>query len=176
MNYESAAGRTGDIPPAWPSGATVALEATRPTLVMFAHPKCPCTRASLGELNRLLARCQTRPVVHVFFLKPEGQADDWGKGDLWRAAANIPGVRLHEDVAGAEADRFGAQTSGHVVLYDPQGRMRFQGGITTARGQAGDSAGVKHLLTLLAGDEVRLESRPPVFGCALREICEISAN
>ena len=176
MNYESSAGHAGETPSAWPKEASIILDAARPTLVMFAHPKCPCTRASLGELNRLLANCDNRPSVHVFFLKPDGQNDDWAKDDLWRSAANIPGLVLHEDAGGREAEHFGAQTSGHVVLYDSRGRLLFKGGITAARGHAGDNTGENLILARLSGQDAGTAKETPVFGCALRETCEVSSN
>jgi hypothetical protein len=179
-NYENAAGKTGQTPSTWPRTASFARDTARPTLVMFAHPKCPCTRASLGELNRLLARCDNRPVTHIFFLKPHAQSDDWARDDLWRNAAGIPGLVLHEDIDGREAERFGAHTSGHVVLYDASGRLQFTGGITAARGHAGDNSGANRVVALLSGQESPVDSQArqttAVFGCALQETCERSAN
>ncbi|MGC3959147.1 MAG: hypothetical protein QM813_14730 [Verrucomicrobiota bacterium] len=168
VNYDTAPGRMGETPVAWPAQAPVAFDAARPTLVMFAHPRCPCTRASVNELNRLLAKCHDQMAVHVFFLKPEGQPDDWVKSDLWRSAADIPGVTLHEDVGGREAARFGAKTSGQVMLFDQRGRLLFQGGITAARGHVGDNAGAAQIRALLSGAKVEAR-RIPVFGCALQD-------
>src|SRR5262245_47226030 len=37
----------------WPAGAQIRLAGDRPTILFFMHPKCPCTRASLAELERL---------------------------------------------------------------------------------------------------------------------------
>ena len=45
------------------------------------------------------------------------------------------------DDDGAEARRFGAETSGQTLLYDARGALAFSGGITGARGHAGDNAG-----------------------------------
>lgn len=176
MNYESTGGHTGETPSEWPKESSLTHDSVRPTLVMFAHPKCPCTRASLGELNRLLAKCDQRLAAHVFFLKPEGQTDDWVKSDLWHSVANIPGLVLHEDAGGHEAEHFGAQTSGHVVLYDSHGLLLFKGGITAARGHAGDNAGESLIRSLLSGEDSSPGKQTPVFGCSLRETCDVSAN
>src|SRR5664279_4276966 len=40
----------------WPSDSSIERAASGPTLVMFVHPRCPCTRASLAELERVVAR------------------------------------------------------------------------------------------------------------------------
>src|SRR2546422_10428791 len=68
-NYESAAGHAGGTPEHWPPQAQITLDPQRATLLMFAHPRCPCSRASLGELNRLLARYPGRVAAHLLFLK-----------------------------------------------------------------------------------------------------------
>jgi hypothetical protein len=106
--------------------------------------------------------------AHVFFLKPTSVPDDWERTDLWRSAASIPGVQVWADPDGAEARRFHAATSGLALLYDGDGRLRFCGGITRARGHAGDNPGREALRALL------LEGGPgptqtPVFGCPLFE-------
>ena len=40
-----------------------------------------------------------------------------------RSAAAIPGVKVLSDVHGVEATRFGAETSGHTLLFDRDGRL-----------------------------------------------------
>lgn len=176
MNYETAAGRTGETPDVWPADASFQFDSTRPTLVLFAHPKCPCTRAGLRGLNRLLAQHSPRPATHIFFLKPEGTDEDWVHSDLWREAAAIPELILHIDDAGREAKRFGVQTSGHVVMYDAGGQLRFSGGITAARGQERDNASRDQLRSCLMAQEGLTPLHTPVYGCPLRNDGELAAN
>ncbi|MDX2166283.1 MAG: RedB protein [Deltaproteobacteria bacterium] len=133
-------------------------------LVMLAHPRCPCTRASIAELARLMAQAPGRLVADVYFVQPPGTADDFVETDLWQSAAAIPGVRVWRDRDGRAAARFGAETSGQVVLFDAAGRRRFQGGITAARGHEGDNAGRAAVLAALDGDA---PADTPVFGCGL---------
>jgi hypothetical protein len=78
----------------------------------------------------------------------------------------MPGVNVHEDVDGATARLFGAETSGFVVLYDPRGKLLFKGGITSSRGHAGDNLGEDTIASLLAGQIAR-STRTPVYGCSL---------
>ncbi len=73
-----------------------------------------------------------------------------------------------EDIQGREALRFGAATSGQTLLYDASGRLLFSGGITPARGHAGDNDGSDALLELLSGGSGR-HHQTPVFGCSLRD-------
>jgi len=166
--YSNTPGRGGQTPISWPKGSQIPTDSNRPTLVMFAHPHCPCTRASLGELERLLARVPGRLRAQVIFLKPAGTATDWEKTDLWRKASSIPGVSVGTDNAGSEARRFHAETSGQTLLYDPAGHLRFQGGITFARGHAGDNAGRTALEELLREGHSN-QVKTPVFGCSLFE-------
>jgi glyoxylase-like metal-dependent hydrolase (beta-lactamase superfamily II) len=135
---------------------------------MVAHPHCPCTRASLAELERIIARCRGAVTAHVLFLKPGRSPQDWEKTGLWRTAAAIPDVRPVADVDGAEAVHFGARTSGHVLLYDPSGRLLFSGGITGSRGHQGDNPGRVAVIALIAGGRAD-PARTVVFGCPLFE-------
>src|SRR5262245_58122391 len=57
MDYSSKPGHPADAPKTWPANDQIPLAKDRDTLVFFAHPKCPCTSASFGELEKLVARC-----------------------------------------------------------------------------------------------------------------------
>jgi hypothetical protein len=166
VKYENAAGQSGETPEHWPAGTGITPDSGHDTIVMFAHPQCPCTRASLGELNGLLARCNGNVTAHVFFFKPKNYSDEWTQTDLWCNAAAIPGITVHEDVDGAAARKFGAETSGYVVLYDIHGQLLFKGGITSGRGHAGDNVGEDTIISLLAGKIAR-STQTPVYGCSL---------
>ncbi len=65
-----------------------------------------------------------------------------------------------------EAARFGARTSGFVVVYDATGSLRYAGGITGSRGHAGDNVGRRTVERILAGESER-DLDHPVFGCGL---------
>jgi hypothetical protein len=166
--FSNSPGSSGPPPVIWPAASKIPFDASRPTLVMFAHPRCPCTRASLGELDVLLAQVPMQPSVHVVFLKPANIETNWEKTDLWSKASSISGVTVHTDDAGVEARRFHSETSGQTLLYDPSGKLRFQGGITSARGHAGDNPGRSALQELLReGHSNEVKTR--VFGCSLFE-------
>jgi hypothetical protein len=165
-NYSNIPGRRSPSPAIWPSQSHVTRDRTLPTLLMFAHPHCPCTRASVGELALFMARHQGRVRARVLFLQPEGVSQDWTRSDLWRETARIPGVQVSSDPAGAEAKLFGAETSGQCVLYSPEGELRFQGGITISRGHWGDNPGLSALEGQVSG-KIATEVRTAVFGCSL---------
>jgi hypothetical protein len=168
VDYETAPGQAGTPPARWPADSQVRSARGQATLIMFAHPHCPCTRASLGELALIMARAQGRVAAHVLFAKPPGFPDDWVESDLWQTAAAIPGVQVRADEARREARRFQTETSGHTVLYAADGRLLFHGGITAARGHSGDNAGRSAISALLTeGTADRSETF--VFGCPLFE-------
>ncbi len=164
--YENAPGPASIPPTDWPSESRIKRASDRATLIMLSHPHCPCTRASIEELNKLMAQAQGRVVAYVLFLKPTDTSTDWEKTDLWQTAARIPGVKVVADDNGIEASHFNAVTSGQTALYDVDGHLLFSGGITSARGHSGDNAGRSAIVSLLtAGDADRTATA--VFGCPL---------
>jgi hypothetical protein len=168
LSYGFTQGATGVTPRAWPAASRVRPAPGLATLVMLAHPQCPCTRASLRELELLMARLNGRLTAQVLFYRPEHAPADWASSDLWETASRIPGVSTGWDWAGAEARRFGGATSGHVVVYDAPGRLIFSGGITASRGHSGDNAGRSAIVSaLLYGVSERTST--PIFGCSLSD-------
>jgi hypothetical protein len=165
--YAAVPGDPGAPPVCWPAGTAVPLDSRRPTLLIFVHPRCPCSRASLDELAMILDRCGDRTAAHALVFRPRRDRPDWVPSALEAALAHIPGLRHRPDRGGEEARRFGAATSGHVLLYDTRGGLIFSGGITPGRGEPGDSRGRAALLGQIMGPEGE-GPRHPVFGCSLR--------
>ena len=164
--YASTPGPAAKAGMTWPSGV-FARDARRPTLVMFLHPHCACSRASVGELARLMAHAQGRARVYVLLSRPSDTEPGAERTDLWHSAAEIPGVEVLSDDNDVQSAAFGAAVSGQTLLYDPQGHLIFSGGITAARGHSGDNAGSSAVLALLTG-AVPAVTTTPVFGCFLR--------
>lgn len=165
-NYNHAAGAPATPPALWPGQSSIRLAKDQYTLIMLAHPRCPCTRATLEELSKLMAYSRGRLKVYLLLVNPKDHPESWSKSDLWFAAARIPSVTVMIDEDGTEANRFGAATSGQAILYDPSGTLRFSGGITQARGHPGDNAGRSTIESLI--DRTTAErDQTPVFGCPL---------
>jgi len=139
----------------------------RSRLLMFVHPRCPCSTASVAELARIMARSTDRVDATVYLFRPASEADAWTQGANREVATSIPGVRVMVDPDGKIAESFGSNTSGDVLVYDAGGRLRFHGGITAARGHEGDSLGKSAALAAILGDPVPTVDTP-VFGCVLR--------
>lgn len=170
--YSTTPGQAATTPPSdWPAGAPIERAKGRATLIMFAHPQCQCSRASLGELAIIMARAQGHLDAAVFFYVPARESSSWARTDLWRSASGIPGVRVFEDRDAAVGRSFDAFTSGQTLLYDSDGRLVFKGGITAFRGHSGDNAGRTAITAQLRERSPRRNTPPamtPVFGCSLR--------
>ena len=164
--YSNTPGAAGVAPARWPSDSQIARDPSRPTLLLLAHPQCPCTNATLGELELLMAQTQGKVSVHVVFVRPPGVTEDWVKSDLWRKASAIPGVTVEIDNGNVEARRFHVETSGEALLYGSDGGLLFAGGITLSRGHSGDNPG-RTAITALINRGSADESTTPVFGCSL---------
>lgn len=154
--HATAAGARGSAPSRWPAESHLP-RGTGATVAIFVHPDCPCSRASLAELASLSRNASI--AIDVVVAGPDAA------GELWDQAGAIPGAhRLVDD--GGEAARFGARTSGHVVVYDRTGALQFAGGITGERGHVGDNAGRASVQRILDGER-GASAEHPVFGCAL---------
>lgn len=131
-------------------------------LTVFAHPRCPCSGATIRELAEIAASAPELS-VRVLFVNPTGASADWERSANWDAASRIAGAKVARDAGGTEARRFGAETSGQAVLTDPTGHVVFRGGLTRARGRAGESAGRRAVLNWIRYGSGATEA--PVFGC-----------
>jgi hypothetical protein len=159
--YSAVPGASADGPAEWPRASRVS-RAEGAQLVLFAHPECPCTRSTLRELERLIARVPGLSAAVVF---SSAATEDPQGSPLWPLARRIPGVAIVADSGGAEARLFGAATSGQAVLVDRHGRIVFRGGLTAARGHEGDAPAQDAIAQIVLGETA--PDRAPVFGCSL---------
>ncbi len=169
--YSTTPGHPASPPLTWPSEAPVNRSENHATLLMFAHPECPCTRASLGELAKILAQAGGQLDAQVLVFQPPNHISDAASADLLQEARAIPGVQAVEDPNAAMAKTFGVFTSGQTLLYNSAGALLFKGGITAYRGHSGDNAGRSAIIALLRGEVSASAALPvvtPVFGCSLR--------
>jgi hypothetical protein len=167
LGYDYQAGTDAKAPVMWPRDAKVQRTGSLPTIVVFAHPKCPCTRATIEELAVLMAKVHGRATATVVFVRPDEFPAGWEKTDLWQSAARIPGVTAVSDPGAVEAGRFDAQASGQTMFYDAGGVLKFSGGITEFRGHAGDNAGQSALVSLALTGRADID-HASVYGCSLK--------
>jgi hypothetical protein len=168
LKYENSPGKVGHVSAAWPVNSSIQLATDRPTLVMLAHPECPCTRASLDELAQIMARAQGKVSAYVLFYTPRDAGTPWRNTDTRRSAAQIPGITVLSDIDGVEAERFGAETSGHTFLFDQSGHLLFNGGVTASRGHSGDNLGESVIVSLI-NNHSAARTKTFVFGCSFKD-------
>jgi hypothetical protein len=167
LNYDYAPAAPGTPSSHWPTNSSLPRTEGLATIVVVAHPHCPCTRATIEELARLMAHVRNRATAVVVFVRPQGVSEDWTKTDLWASAARIPGVTPVIDTDDVEGTLFGAQASGQTMLYSATGELQFSGGITASRGHSGDNAGQSAIASLVNTGYASVD-RTSVFGCSLR--------
>jgi hypothetical protein len=140
-----------------------------PRLVVFLHPHCPCSRATLREFATVLPEVPAGVPVEVILVQPPGAEPGWEAGPIRDLAAELPDVVVTIDRDGTEAAIAGVTTSGHVVYTNAAGEVKFSGGITRSRGGLGDSSGKRALIAALHGEAATATS--PTFGCSLLGKC-----
>jgi len=166
-SYGGTPGSGENAPEFWPKASNL-VQKGGPTLVVFAHPLCPCTHATLTELENLLAVSGDRLETHVVFIAPVDADTSWQDSELWAQARGLKGVSCHADEGRYETTLFGARTSGTCLLYATDGRLLFRGGLTAARGESGASDGRRALARLALGLDSPV-SATSSFGCPLFE-------
>lgn len=172
VDHATAPGAAALAPQSWPAESALTRDGRRPTLVALLHPQCPCSRATAAELQRLAARLPDRLAIDVVLLEPAAGEASWDEGAMRAALAGLPGARVYDDPGGVESTRFGARTSGQVLLYDAGGALRFAGGITPARAHEGSTYGADAIVDAVLADTPLDGLAPhtatsPVFGCSL---------
>lgn len=167
-------GPAQEAAPSWPGAGLLPLARWGPTLVVFVHPDCPCSGATVEELSRFMAAQGERTSAIVVASGRLAGEDPVRGSDTIALAGAIPGVMLRADGDGSLRRAFGARTSGAAFLYSPAGRLMFSGGITGSRGHAGDNDSLDALVRAVRGVGSASGRGPrndcgalPVFGCEL---------
>src|SRR2546426_7595534 len=83
--YENTAGVAAQAPSLWPGSTLVDCHSGLSTVVMLIHPRCPCSKASVEELGRIMAHCHGELTATVLMIRPEGAPKGWEQTDLWRS-------------------------------------------------------------------------------------------
>ena len=173
VRYATTEGTRGAAPDRWPGSELVTPREGRSTLLLFAHPQCPCTAASLRELGNAIEAQGQQVDAYALFLDPGSMEEGWTRDDIWEVGEQQAGLTCLPDPDGSEAVRFGARTSGQVLLYDAQGRLGFQGGVTGSRGHDGPSRGRARLEAAMeaarGGTSRAASASDAVFGCPIVE-------
>jgi hypothetical protein len=166
IRYGATPARAAVFAVEWPAASRIERSAALPTLVQFVHPRCACSRASLAELERLMARLRGRIEARVVIVRPRDDDADFRVAEVAERVGRIPGAEPATDADGSESAAFGAAASGTTLLYGSDGRLLFAGGLTASRGHEGPSLGQERVVALATGAPAD-RNDSPVFGCSL---------
>ena len=177
--YTFTAGSSPTTPAKLPVLSGIPRTTGQKQLVMFVHPHCQCTKASLTELSRALNDIQKQgvqcPQVTFVIRQPELADERWESSPIITQCTSFETAQLLHDPGGRQARIFGVMNSGTCCLFNETGDLQFLGGITISRGHQGLNPGSVMLKdSILHGSIV---SNPvPVFGCALFSSSELIVN
>src|SRR6516164_10249235 len=115
--YETRPGAGAAATRSWPAESGLRRDPDRWTLLLFLHPRCPCSQASLQELEELLPGNAARLRARIICNKPKGVPEGWEKTATWRQAMAMKNVDVICDENDGERACFGVATSGQVLLY-----------------------------------------------------------
>ena len=169
LNFSWRAGASGNPPTDWPAGIKSITLDDKPLVLVFLHPKCPCSRATIDELSTAISHGASHARFVAIFEQPPGMDDRWVETDTWTKAESIPVLVRVRDFDGRLSSLFDVRTSGETVVYSPQGKLLFHGGLTLGRDHRGENAG-RSFIESLATRSVTMSSSTcssPVFGCPL---------
>jgi len=176
--HHGAEGNPGATPAAWPS-AEPRLAPDGLEIMLFVHPRCPCTVRSIdaaASLRHMLeargVQCGVRTVIRTPAVAGEDD-EAWRDSPTVGRLARLGPHRRQFDPGGSIADRWGAITSGHVAIFDASGRRLLDGGLNPARAHAEDPAVLRAIADrLTAGLPVAAR---PVFGCRIPDAASDTA-
>jgi hypothetical protein len=163
--FETTPGRSATALASWPAKSRITPARGRWTLVMLLNPHCSCSSASIQELERIVEMSDPSLQTYMLVYRPSDFRSGWEKTETFEAATRVQRAHVLIDTDGHEARLFGGFISGQTFLYDPQGTLRFSGGITSLRGHAGVNRGSMDVVDIVHA-KVK-QGTHPVFGCAI---------
>lgn len=160
-SYSSKPGLDSEAEVKWPQESKLSTKKEF-RLVMFIHPGCPCSKASLEELSKVQGpNIETTIVI----LEDPMFKDMLQNNPLVKKAKSLKHANVVVDHMGHEAKLFGAKTSGATFLYQ-NSNLVFSGGVTVSRGHVGDSEGLRIIKDKLA-NKSSSSWLSRVYGCGL---------
>jgi len=168
-DYSSRPGNPGEMSKKVAAGQSLPEQPTAARskqVLVFYHPKCSCTVATARNLLKLIPKTRGDYRVVAFAYCPKNQPASWIESRCTTEFRDIPGLELKLDRGGKSSQHFGVEVSGHVLVYDSEGNLIFDGGLTPYRAHEGDCRATYHLVDCLNSEANQLTSWP-VFGCKL---------
>ena len=175
INYSSTPGESSKWSEPWPEQSQLKFEPDKFNFVVFLHPECDCSKATLNQIEEIVKDAGSEKIHYLaVFLLPEKMRIAWGESDLLKRTRGIKNLQIYIDDQ-KEFQRFGVKTSGQTLIFGPSKDLLFSGGLTVARGHIGVSMGQDFVLSLFKGRDLaknKIDKKinlTPVFGCQTEE-------
>jgi hypothetical protein len=169
MAFETRAG-LGSLHAAlwWPLASGLKLGRDERTLLVFLHPKCTCSQATVAQIVKLKERARNGFRIILAVWQPASSDGSWDSLTPL-GVDQLSDYQVAWDRGGRLAGLFDAHTSGQIFIYEKDGRLVFAGGATSSRGGADEGPSLAALESLLQekGNSYSVGLRSmPVFGCS----------
>jgi hypothetical protein len=126
--YQSGRQVAAETPSQWPMTSSLMRQADLPSVILFANPNSPCTTDTLAQLKEAVEG--ERVKASIVFWAPEHADEESLNSNNIDQAKQISGATIVFDSKGHEFANFGIQSSGQVIVYDPNGQLVYNGDIT----------------------------------------------
>jgi len=127
--------------------------------VLIASTDCPCSVATLSGLRAAVDSHPDSTVCEIVFI---GEVNR--NAPAYRIAGQIKNATIVEDKVGNVMRRYGAATSGQTFIYDPNGKLAYQGGLTAGRGVDDPRFAMEVYETVRTKN---IKPYSPAYGCSL---------
>lgn len=111
---------------------TLNLNPDQLSVLVFIHPECPCTPASLRTLSRLVDECTADFDLQIL-VASYGDTNSLQSTNA-RLAEAIPKATVQPDPNGTIAQSLDAHVSGTICVVAPNNNLLYLGGLTNSRG------------------------------------------
>lgn len=155
------------------TGKTVDLagfQGKKAVVLMFIATQCPVSNAYNDRMASLAREYGAKGVAFVGINSNRQESVEEIAG---HAAQHGFGFPVLKDVGNVQADRFGAQVTPEIYVYDPGWVLRYHGRIDDDRSGANvKSQDLRHALdAVLAGQPVPV-AETKAFGCTIKRVAQ----
>ncbi len=152
-------------PPPFIADASTNGSAKESTVILFYHPHCPCTKATVNNFKTISENIEARVHLLALAYRPKDSNETWIETEITKQLREL-GFEIATDTDGTFCRQFDVYTSGHILVYESNERLVFNGGITTSRGHEGSNYALADFLKSIDGSR-DANSVWPVFGCPI---------
>lgn len=108
-----------------------------PLTLLFLHPECPCSDASIYEITQM-QKLNSEMNFKIIISYPKNTYNKWVSSNrAKRQLLKNKSIELIDDKNNVLSDAFGASTSGVTLIFKEENNLVFAGGITPSRGHLG---------------------------------------